>query len=71
MEGLGYSPKDNALILSCKGDALIQTPSKKKDKKGIFMIPLDNDNLDVVPAYLLYDRDLKSFVKKIMIWNGR
>jgi uncharacterized protein YjiK len=64
VEGLGYSPKENALILSCKGEALIQTPSKKKDKKGIFMIPLDNENLDIVPHYLLYDRDLKSFVRK-------
>lgn len=61
VEGLGYDPVDNRLLLSCKGKA-----GKGEDfefKKGIFAFDLDSMKLEETPTYTISVEAVKNFLE--------
>lgn len=60
IEGLGYDPIENRLLISCKGK-----PGKGDDyefKKGIFSFNIDSMQLDEKPAFTISVEAVKSFL---------
>lgn len=61
VEGLGYDPIENRLLLSCKGKS-----GKGEDfafKKGIFSFDLDSMQLDEKPIYTISVEAVKQFLE--------
>jgi len=60
VEGLGYDPFTNSLLVSCKGKAL--KGEKAKLKKGIYSINLDSMTMDTLPLYTISLDSVKAFL---------
>ena len=61
VEGLGYDPVTNSLLLSCKGKAM--KGEEALFKKGIYEVHLDSMIMDAVPKYTVNLDAVKSFLK--------
>ena len=60
VEGLGYDPIDNSLLVSCKGKAL--RGEEAKLKKGIYSIDLKTMEMDTLPRYTVSLQAVKQFL---------
>jgi len=60
VEGLGYDPFTNSLLVSCKGKAL--RGEQAKLKKGIYSIDLDSMKMDTMPLYTISLDAVKAFL---------
>lgn len=60
IEGLGYDPIDNRLLISCKGKA--GKGEEFEFKKGIFGLDLTTMKLDESPAYTISVEAVKTFL---------
>lgn len=58
VEGLGYDPLENRLLISCKG----KVGKGEEFKKGIFGVNLETMKLDEKPAYTISVEAVKSFL---------
>ncbi len=61
VEGLGYDPVTNSLLLSCKGKAM--RGEKAVFKKGVYEVHLDSMTMDSIPKYTVNLEDVKAFLK--------
>ncbi len=61
VEGLGYDPVTNSLLLSCKGKAI--RGEEALFKKGVYEVQLDSMTMDTIPKYTIDLEDVKSFLK--------
>lgn len=60
IEGLGYDPETNSLLVSCKGKAL--KGEEAVHKKGIYTISLDSMKMDSLPRYTVSLASVKNFL---------
>jgi len=60
VEGLGYDPITNTLLVSCKGKAL--RGEEAKLKKGIYAIDLATMEMDTLPRYTISLESVKHFL---------
>lgn len=65
VEGLGYNPLTNELILACKGSAALEEQEKLKATKAFYNFSLSNMSLDTKPAFTITDDALFSFYDKM------
>lgn len=63
-EGLGFDPKDNSLLIACKGNPGIK--KKFKGKRAIYKYSLDSNELSASPSYLI-DQER---IREILNFNG-
>ncbi len=61
VEGLGYDPIENTLLVSCKGKAL--RGEEAKLKKGIYSIDLETMTMDTLPRYTVTLEAVKQFLE--------
>jgi len=61
VEGLGYDPVTNSLLLSCKGKAM--RGEEAKLKKGIYGLSLDSLEMDSIPRYTVSLESVKAFLE--------
>jgi len=61
VEGLGYDPVTNSLLLSCKGKAM--KGEEAIFKKGIYEVHLDSMKMDPTPKYTVNLDAVKSFLE--------
>lgn len=61
VEGLGYDPIENRLLISCKGKA--GKGDEYEFKKGIFSLDMDSMQLDLNPVYTISVEEVKSFLE--------
>ena len=65
VEGLGYNPLTNKLILACKGSPNIEGHVKLKSTKAFYSFDLKSKTLDPTPAFSISDESLFSFFDKL------
>ena len=59
VEGLGYDPVRNELLLACKGAPHIDKKTKYKKSKAVYAFDLDSKMLNEEPKFLIKDEDLE------------
>jgi len=62
VEGLGYDPTTNSLLLVCKGIA--GEGKKLKKAKAVYRFDLENKKMDKKPLYLVTENMIVDFLKK-------
>ena len=63
VEGLGYNPAQNALILACKGEGNLKKKSKLKEAKAFYSFDLNTMKLIEKPKFIIEDKDLEDFLE--------
>lgn len=64
VEGLGYDPKADELILACKGAPELKGRSKMKKAKAFYRYNVAKEKLYKKPKFVIKDKDLEDFFKK-------
>lgn len=68
VEGLGYDPKKNKLLLACKGrPATGESLEDFRLKKCIYGFDLETKKLDSLPEYVIDIKDIQAFLKANMM----
>ena len=62
VEGLGYDPLQNALILACKGAGALKKKSKLKNTKAFYAFDLAEKKLVEKPKFVITDKALEKFL---------
>ncbi|MEM9921153.1 MAG: SdiA-regulated domain-containing protein [Bacteroidota bacterium] len=65
VEGLGYDPVHNELMLACKGAPQLPKKSRIKGAKAVYAFDLDKEELQKKPLFVLKDKNLKDFFEKL------
>ena len=63
IEGLGYDPEKNELLIACKGNWEFGSPAKSKKYKAVYRFDLKDGKLKKQPVLKIDDDDLEKFVK--------
>ncbi|MFT4667346.1 MAG: hypothetical protein ACI8YQ_000299 [Polaribacter sp.] len=63
VEGLGFDPTTNELILACKGTPALKKKHKLKNTKAFYAFDLDRKELNDYPKFTISDEQLEDFFK--------
>ncbi len=64
VEGLGYDPQTNALLLACKGEPKQDKSAKENERlfaKAVYRFPLSSYKLDSIPAMVINRQDILDY----------
>jgi uncharacterized protein YjiK len=62
VEGLAYEPKNNRLLIACKGT--LGSSEEYKDAKGIYAFDVNKKNLSEKPVYVVRLQDIKNYLEQ-------
>jgi len=62
VEGLGYNPERNILLVACKGSPNFHKHGRLKKAKAVFSFSLEKNELNELPLLVIYDEALENWV---------
>jgi len=64
IEGLGYDPQNNSLLLACKGNPSISSDQDLAKVKSIYSYNLTSQQLSPDPIMIIGDQDIEDFLRQ-------